>query len=145
MENGELYHYGVLGMKWGVRRSRAELVRARGSTSSKGSTSTKKVAAKKTSTPKGTSIPRKSVSEMSDEELSKRIRRLQMEDQYRKLSPEKISAGKKFADILVNNVIIPAGTEAGKQIVRDLLIKSAGKLTGTTSGDKKEKKEKKET
>lgn len=30
IENGELYHYGIPGMKWGVRRSVAQLQRARG-------------------------------------------------------------------------------------------------------------------
>lgn len=30
MDNNELKHYGILGMRWGVRRSKAQLARARG-------------------------------------------------------------------------------------------------------------------
>ena len=34
MDRNELTHYGILGMKWGVIRTEAQLARARGSTKS---------------------------------------------------------------------------------------------------------------
>ena len=46
MENQELYHHGIKGMRWGVRRTQAQLARVRGSksgTSSKGKSDDTKV------------------------------------------------------------------------------------------------------
>lgn len=117
MEN-ELYHYGVLGMKWGVRRTPAQLARARGKTNSSSSGKDTNNTNNKTSS--NTSI-KKSLSEMSDDELNKAVRRLQLEQQYRNLNPEKVSAGKKFIDTLTKQVIVPSTVEASKNVLRPLI------------------------
>lgn len=87
-----LAHYGIKGMRWGVRRSEAQLERARGKKAETHEDYTK-------------AHSKKSVKEMSDSELRSRINRLQMEQQYSKLSSEGISRGK-----LSVNKILKAGT-----------------------------------
>lgn len=88
MNNNELTHHGVLGMKWGVRRSPAQLARARGSSKSKSDNSDKK-----------------SAKNMSDDELRRVVNRLQMERQYSQLSQSNVSKGKNYAQ-----KVIKAGT-----------------------------------
>ena len=83
MNNNELYHYGIKGMKWGIRRTPAQL----GHKPAKSTTSQRKSEMKK----------------MSDAELRSRINRIQMEKQYMQLTAPEVSAGKKFVkDVLVN-------------------------------------------
>lgn len=102
MNNQTLVHYGILGMKWGVRRSEAQLARARGSKKSESKKETAKTETKKS----------KSISEMSDDEIRRSINRLQLEKQYREMIKQPISEaqaksdrGKKIAaDILENSV-----------------------------------------
>lgn len=69
MDDTELKHYGIKGMKWGVRRYQ----NADGSYTDAGK---KRAAASEKKEP------------MSDEELAARVRRLTMEKQYSKLSKE---------------------------------------------------------
>ena len=83
MNNNELYHYGIKGMKWGIRRTPAQL----GHRPAKTTTSQRKSEMKK----------------MSDTELRNRINRIQMERQYMQLTAPEVSAGKKFIkDVMVN-------------------------------------------
>lgn len=89
----ELYHYGVLGMKWGVRRNRSNT-----SSSSKSKRTTIHDDYKEAHS-------KKNVKSMSDNELRKRINRIQMEQQYSKLNPSKVDKGKQYI-----NGIIKAGT-----------------------------------
>ena len=78
--NNDLYHYGILGMKWGVRRTKTQLVRAR-----------------KSSRKSKLEAQKKKIKSMSDDELRKKINRLQMEKQYSQLSAPEIGKGRKFA------------------------------------------------
>lgn len=116
----ELYHYGILGMKWGVRRTRAQL----------GHNVVKKKAtpnAKATKSKTPAKIDK--VKSMSDEELNTAIKRLELEKRYRDLDPQKISFGKK----MVNDVLIPSATNAGKQLLTDYAVKQGKKLLGMDS------------
>ena len=130
-----LVHYGVLGMKWGVRRSPAELARARGerapkSTKKKTSFFSKKTAKKKTGKAPATDSVKKETpskktpSEMTNDELQTAVRRLELEKRYRDLSPKKVSAGRKIVD----SVIIPALTESGKNLLKDYTTKIGKQL-----------------
>lgn len=105
MENNELKHYGILGMKWGVRRTQAQL--GYKPTSSSKSVSSKSDSSKlskhkrlrknelKTVAPK-----KKKLSEMSEEEINKKIERMRLEKTYKQLiselNPQKTSKGKQF-------------------------------------------------
>ena len=70
MGNDYLAHYGILGMKWGVRRTPAQLARARGRYKTDKSHEDYKKA-----------HTSKSIKSMSDAELRNRLNRLQMERQ----------------------------------------------------------------
>lgn len=123
MNENELLHYGILGMKWGVRRTPEQLRRARGelkSDSDKGS---------KNSTNNSSSIRSRKLSSFSDEELKKVVQRLQLEEQYKKLNPEKVSMGKRFVNKMLKDVLVPAATEVGKNMVKDILNDAAKSLT----------------
>ena len=81
MNNAYLAHHGILGMKWGVRRSEAQLARARGH-SSKPSDDKNEVAARK--------VAVKNRRTMSDSDLKKRIERLKLEREFKNLTEDDI-------------------------------------------------------
>lgn len=103
MDNNELYHYGILGMKWGVRRSPSQLGHKVG-------IKRKKKASEPVHEDYKKAHSKKSVSSMSDAELRNRNNRLQMERQYAQLT-EKKSKGKK----IVSGLIATAGTIAAAE------------------------------
>lgn len=84
MSNNTLAHHGTLGMKWGVRRSQAQLSGTKDSSDKES---------------------KKNVKAMSDDDLRKVVNRLQMERQYSQLSESSISKGKLYAQ-----KVLKAGT-----------------------------------
>lgn len=94
MEN-TLVHYGILGMKWGVRRTPEQLKKA----------SSKKRSSDYESEDYKKAHSKKSVKSMSDEELRSRLNRIQMEQQYSKLNSANVNKGKEAV-----NKLLKAGT-----------------------------------
>lgn len=103
--NSELKHYGVLGMRWGRR--------------SGGSTTSSK-------TKKASKENKKKVSDMSDSELREKVNRIQMEQQYSKLTSANVNKGKQYIDRLIKTgATIAAVTTTGLTIYNN-----AGKIKG---------------
>lgn len=94
--NGELYHYGIKGMKWGVRRTPEQLGHKTSTSEKKTNIVSliKKKKASKTSSSDSQTAKRKSTSEMSDEELRNTLNRLRMEKEYLELTSKKASTNK---------------------------------------------------
>lgn len=134
MDNDELYHYGVKGQKWGIRRTPEQLGHVKKAASSAGKavgSAAKSVgtAAKKVASAAGQAYSsrkqkkevvksrKKPLSEMSDSELRATVERLRLEQQYSQLKPQKVSLGKKF----VNDVIMPTATNAARDYINKLV------------------------
>lgn len=89
MHTDEIYHYGILGMKWGVRRAHSSSLKIGKS----GKKSIKDNIKNKLNANKNRN---KSIKKLSDEELRRKINRLQMEQQYKQLNKRQQSVGEKF-------------------------------------------------
>lgn len=131
----ELYHHGIKGMKWGIRRyqnkdgsltpagekRRARLEGKLEKLNGKKSTKEAAVSAE--------TVKRKRASDMSDDELVNAINRARLEDTYNQLRPapvKKPSTAKRLAD----EVIGPALIDAGKNLAKTAVDKAIKKLTG---------------
>ena len=143
-----LYHHGVKGMKWGVRKKPV----------SSGVSKTKKMAPKKPEpvVKKAFSGDRKDISKASDEELNAYLKRMQLEKQVLTMQKEmtalttpsnpniqkKASVGKRFVSAVWKDMLYPGikegMKEAGKSVVKsladDMIKKAAEKAAKKAAG-----------
>lgn len=127
-DNNYLEHHGIKGMKWGVRRTKAQLGYKVGFRKKKKKSVESKDTKSENQNKKKTSKKKnKSVKDMSDEELRAKINRLEnrleMEKRYKDLSSKDISKGKKFTSRVINSMVLPAAEDIGKQLIKSAMAK----------------------
>ena len=128
MVNNELVHYGVKGMKWGVRRFQ----RKDGSLTpagkkryddSGGENKQNQSSGKRSSSTDNTA-GRRSTSEMSDAELQRVVNRLNLEKRYKELTPATTSMGQRFIKKMMNDVVVPSVTTASRNVLTSFVESS---------------------
>ena len=107
----ELMHYGVLGMKWGVRRSDAQLARAK--------QTIKTDAQRQTEAQKRADVRNRGT--LSESELRQKVNRLQLEKQLRELTDDELNRGRREVTTLLKDI--------GKQTITKVATTA---LTGAT-------------
>ena len=130
MTSNELYHHGIKGMKWGVRRYQNKdgtLTKAGRKKMAKLDKEYSKLIGQKrnTESPNTSSSPtkKKKLSEMTDDEIRARINRINLERDYLDLiknpdSVEKQDEGKGFIKTVRSDVIKPVAIDLGKQALK---------------------------
>lgn len=126
MSNDTLTHYGVLGMKWGVRRYQNK----DGTLTSVGKRRLDKERKKAKVSDKQSATTK--MKEMTDSELKERIARLELEKRYMDLlkgaEKTKVNKGKAF----VMDVIERSGQNIATQLATYALGKAVNKMAGST-------------
>lgn len=154
MDNNELKHWGVLGMKWGVRRyqnkdgsltpagkkrydkemdklkAEEKILKSKARTQAK----IGKLDAKRRELDElrkqvegdkkpETKPAKKTLKDMSDEELRAKINRIDMERRYSELTRPQKEKGNKFVKTILKDVAGAAAIDLSKQLAKSLMTK----------------------
>jgi len=116
--NSELTHYGILGMKWGIRRFQ----NSDGSRTAEGR---KREAMKKIKDQRIKDKKYRSL--MSDEELFRKLGRLEKEKKFRELTQQEVAPGRTAASKILKDIgrtaVVTVGVGASVYTVRAVLQK----------------------
>ena len=165
-DKATLEHWGIKGMKWGIRRfqnpdgSLTAAGRKRYSDSAEGGKSTSASNKSKSKSSSGKSsgkssissddkedpVIKKKVSDMTDAELNTAINRMQLEKRYTDLlpkepapTPKQKSAVSRFIAVAMKDVILPSLTTSARNALTSYLEKMFKDLVGLNAKDQKTK------
>lgn len=124
-----LKHYGILGMKWGIRKERPKSYGVTANNKPKRSSAFKNNLRENF----------KSHKKMSDAELRQRVNRLILEKQYRELKYSTLSEGKKMA----MNILKNSGSRVAEQTITYVLGTAVNDILKDVYQDEKVVKTKK--
>lgn len=129
MDNNELMHHGILGMKWGVRRYRNK----DGSLTPAGKrrVQTGEIGKSSDSAVSSASSHKRSVKEMSDSELRDKISRLELEKRYKDLSKSSEQAKTSKGRAFVMDVLEKSGKNIATQAVTYAMGSMVNKVAGS--------------
>lgn len=96
----------------------------------------KKKTTRKVSSANSSPAQTKSIKDMSDDELRKKIERIQLEQDYIRLDPKAVSRGKRITKRVMDDMIVPAAVDIGKQAVKSIMAKGVNKVL-SLEGDNK--------
>ena len=129
MDNNELMHHGILGMKWGVRRYQNK----DGSLTPAGKrrVQTGEIGKSSDSAVSSTSSHKRNVKEMSDSELRDKISRMELEKRYKDLSKSSEQAKTSKGRAFVMDVLEKSGKNIATQAVTYAMGSMVNKVAGS--------------
>ena len=121
-----LEHFGIKGMRWGVRNDTSSGVKSSG----KFQKPLLKLPSKKLSRNSGITRYREKPKHLTDNELNDRIKRIEAEIKYKKLNKKYIGTGRKNINEVLGSVGKKSATKVGTQVATIVLKKSIEKRFG---------------
>lgn len=121
----ELYHHGILGMKWGVRRTPEQLGHRQQKREERKNQFTRSSGSKRSETYK--KAQKEDINKLTNQQLKDYNERLQLEENFARLTSGRVKQGKDWiAKTVIGGIVVGSVATISKQVVQTWLKKSFG-------------------